>query len=131
MFPCLIIGDSIGYGVSQIRKDCTAYVQSGINSRDWNKKFSNKPMGAKVVVISLGSNDYRGLNTREQLEYIRSAVDSADRVLWILPANKVNIRDLIISIAENYGDDYLEMVSLSPDGVHPTPKGYHAIAKQF
>lgn len=131
MFPCLIIGDSIGYGISNIRKDCVAYVESGINSRDWNRKFMNRPMGAKVVVISLGSNDYRGIKTREELEYIRSAVDSADRVLWILPAIKPAIRDLIIAIAENYGDDYLEMVSLSPDGVHPTPGGYRAIAKQF
>ena len=67
---CLILGDSIAKGISDIRKDCTAYVQSGINSRDWNRKFINKPMDGKIVVISLGSNDLRGIDTREELELI-------------------------------------------------------------
>lgn len=128
---CLILGDSIAKGISDIRKDCTAYVQSGINSRDWNRKFINKPMDGKIVVISLGSNDLRGIDTREELELIRANVQSADRVLWILPAIHERVRDIISMIADNYGDDVLEMLELSSDGVHPTPKCYRAISKKF
>lgn len=131
MIDCLIVGDSIGYGVSQYRKDCTAYVQSGINSHDWNKKFINRPLDARTVVISLGSNDYKGIHTREELEYLRAGVQSAVRVLWILPAIHENIRDIIMLIADNYGDDVLELTELSRDGVHPTGRGYKAIAKKF
>ncbi len=131
MSDCLIVGDSIAKGVSDIRKDCVAYVQSGINSREWNRKFMNRPMGGRVVVISLGSNDTRMVNSREELIYLRRMVDSADRVLWILPAIKPQIRDIIIQLASDWGDDVLELLKLSPDGVHPTASGYKAIAKQF
>ena len=127
---CIIVGDSIGVGVAEIRKDCTSYVKSGINSHDWNKRYYNKQLFASTVVISLGSNDYKGIRTREELEYLRHSV-VADRVLWILPAAKENIRDIIMMIADNFGDDILEIRDVSPDGVHPTPRGYRGIAKQF
>lgn len=131
MVDCMILGDSIARGTSDVRKDCVAYVQSGINSRDWNRKFLNRSLDARTVVISLGSNDYKGIHTREELETLRAAVSSSDRVLWILPAIKEHIRAIIMTIADNYGDDVLEMLELSPDGVHPTGRGYRAIAKKF
>ena len=131
MIDCLIVGDSIAKGVSEHRKDCVAYVQSGINSRDWNRKFINKPLDAKTVLISLGSNDYKGIKTREELEYLRAGVQSADRVLWILPAIKRDIGEIVMAIADNYGDDVIELLELSPDGVHPTGRGYRAIARKF
>ena len=131
MLDCLIIGDSIARGVSDLRKDCAAYVQSGINSRDWYRKFYNKPLVAKNVVISLGSNDTRAIRTKDELRYISQNVDPEARVLWILPyIEKEWVRDAIMMIADNYGDDVLE-IRESADGVHPTLRGYRSIAKQF
>ena len=127
---CMIVGDSIGVGVAEIRKDCVSYVQSGINSRDWNRKYYTKQLFATTVVISLGSNDYKGIHTRDELEYLRNSV-VADRVLWILPTSKQNIREIIMTIADNFSDDVLEIRDVSVDGVHPTPRGYRGIAKQF
>jgi lysophospholipase L1-like esterase len=131
MIDCLIVGDSIAKGVSDIRKDCVAYVQSGISTHDWLHKFRDKQLFGKTVVISLGSNDLASMrHEREDLEYLRSSI-SADHVLWILPAIKPHIGDIITQIADNYGDTVLEMVKLSPDGVHPTGKGYKEIANKF
>ena len=131
MADCMIIGDSIAKGVSDVRKDCIAYVQSGINSRDWYRKFYDKPMGGRTVVISLGTNDPEKMDTFEHLKTVRSMVDHADRVLWILPPIKPHVREIVMKMADNYGDDVLELAQLSADGVHPTEKGYRAIAKEF
>jgi lysophospholipase L1-like esterase len=131
MLDCLIIGDSIAKGVADIRRDCAAYAEVGINSHDWYKKYYNKPLVANNVVISLGSNDTKGIRTRDELHSIRQNVDPEARVLWILPyIDKPWIRDAIMLIADNYGDDVLE-IRESADGVHPTARGYRSIAKQF
>lgn len=128
---CLIIGDSIAKGVADIRKDCTAYVQSGINSRDWYRKHYSKPLSARVVVISLGSNDTKNIRTRDELNSIRQNIDPDARVLWILPKiEKEWVHEAIMMIAGNWGDDVLQIME-SADGVHPTYRGYRAIAKQF
>lgn len=127
---CMILGDSIAKGVSDLRKDCTAYVQSGINSKNWNKKFWQNRFVAKTIVISLGSNDLNHIETREQLEYLRNSID-ADRVLWILPANKKKMAEVVFQVAENFEDEVIELLQLSPDGVHPTFKGYKQISKSF
>jgi len=131
MLDCLIIGDSIAKGVADIRKDCAAYAEVGINSRDWYRKYYNKPLVAKNVVISLGSNDTKNIRTRDELRDIRQNVDPDARVLWILPyIEKDWVRDAVMLIADNWGDDVLEIMQ-SADGVHPTPRGYRNIAKQF
>jgi hypothetical protein len=62
MLECLIVGDSIAVGVSQIRTECQAIVKSGINSSDWNKKHLHKLKPTKTLIISLGANDL-GINT--------------------------------------------------------------------
>ena len=55
MLECLIMGDSIAVGVSQQRKECSAYVQSGISSPNFVKKFGDKAgTPAKTVVITPG-----------------------------------------------------------------------------
>jgi len=54
MIECLILGDSIGVGVANVRKECVAYVQGGINSHQWlNKNIQNTPLIANHVIISL------------------------------------------------------------------------------
>jgi len=129
MLECLILGDSIAKGISDIRKECTAYVKSGINSRDWNDKFVKKVVPAKSTIISLGSNDYRQLNTQIELVALRHSVKS-DRVFWIVPANKPQKQEIVQKIARNYGDTFITIPELSPDGVHPTYKGYKILGDQ-
>jgi len=131
MVDCLIIGDSIAVGTGQVRKDCVTHAVSGISTHGWINKFKNIPLNAKVVVISLGSNDIENMrHEREDLEYLRSNV-IGDRVLWILPHIKPRVQEIIWTIAENYGDDVIVMQTVSADGVHPTGRGYKEIAKSF
>ena len=42
MIECLIVGDSIAVGVSQVRHECMSIAKSGINSSDWNKQNIQK-----------------------------------------------------------------------------------------
>ena len=126
MIECLIVGDSIAVGVSQVRKECVAYAKSGINSRDWNKKYLNKLQPAKTVIISLGANDL-GVNTEENIRTLRSKV-KADRVFWLLPSQKLKPKQVeaVIRVAIDFDDVFIPRPenNISADGVHPTYKGY-------
>lgn len=123
MIDCLILGDSIAKGVSDIRKECVAYVQSGINSRDWNNRFVKQVKPAKTTIISLGSNDFKNLNTEIELVALRSFVNST-HVYWILPAIKPEKQEIVRKIARLYGDTFINIPELSADKVHPTYNGY-------
>lgn len=130
MFECLILGDSIAYGVSNIRTECRAYAKSGINSQDWNTKYgSHAPYRARTVIISLGSNDLKNINTELDIKKIRTATQ-AERVYWILPAIKPNIQEIVRRVANEYGDQVLPIAKLSTDGVHPTYAGYQDLANK-
>jgi lysophospholipase L1-like esterase len=123
MLECLILGDSIAKGVSDIRTECVAYVKSGINSKDWNDAYVKKIRPAKTTIISLGSNDYKNLNTEIELVALRSFVNS-DQVFWIVPAIKPEKQEIVKKIARHYGDTFITIPELSTDKVHPTYKGY-------
>lgn len=123
MIECLILGDSIAKGVSDIRKECVSYVKSGINSRDWNDAYVKKIKPAKATIISLGSNDYKNLNTEIELLALRTHVNS-DKVFWIVPAIKPEKQAIVKNIARHYGDTFILIPELSTDNVHPTYKGY-------
>lgn len=123
MIDCLILGDSIAKGISDIRTECVAYVQSGINSRDWNDRFVKKIRPAKSTIISLGSNDFKNLNTEIELVSLRSYVNS-NHVYWIVPAIKPEKQNLVKKIARLYGDTFVQIPELSADNVHPTYNGY-------
>ena len=135
MLECLILGDSLAVGVGQIRSECNTYARSGINSYDYVNRHVmytesiNKV--AKTVIISLGSNDTRKLKTFEELDTLRQLV-KADRVYWIMPANKDIKRKDVQRVADKYRDFVIDTRKheLSADGVHPTYKGYASIAKQ-
>jgi lysophospholipase L1-like esterase len=131
MLECLILGDSIAKGVSDVRKECVAYVQPGINSYNWLNKNVDKVLGAKTVIISLGSNDYKELDTYEELDTLRRLV-SADRVYWILPNVKETKRKAVWMIAQKYGDHVIDARNhdRSSDTVHPTYSGYKTIANE-
>ena len=128
MIDCLIIGDSIAYGVSTIRTECVAYVKSGISSRDWfSNNISKAPFAAKTVIISLGSNDLKNINTEAELISIRSNT-KADCVYWILPAIKPNVQEIVYRVAKQNSDNVIVIDGLSSDKVHPTTTGYRLLA---
>ena len=133
MIDCLIIGDSIAVGTKQFRPDCVAVVKGGINSWQWRKQYlegdkGNLPL-AETLIISLGSNDHKGVNTRVEISNIRSKV-TAKRVYWILPAIKPEIQAIVREVAEGFGDTVLPITRLQPDGVHPSWAGYKELGAQ-
>jgi lysophospholipase L1-like esterase len=138
MLECLIIGDSIAVGTANVRPDCVAYAKGGINSWQWvNQNISKTPLIAKTVIISLGSNDHKGVKTEKELEIIR-ALTKADRVYWILPAgvhpkNNVpveTIQAMVKKVAEKHGDIVLPITHLQKDGIHPSSAGYKELAEK-
>lgn len=129
MLDCLILGDSIAVGTAQFRPDCAVYAKSGINSHNWLNKNIDKNLTAKSVIISLGSNDHRGVKTFHELMAIRQLTD-AGRVYWILPANKPDVTEIVEIIARNFGDTILPITKVSKDGVHPTTAGYKELAEK-
>jgi lysophospholipase L1-like esterase len=132
MLECLILGDSLAVGVGQIRKECVTHAVSGINSYNYVNRHVLNTKGdthAKTVIISLGSNDTKDINTYEELLALRQLVD-ADRVYWILPNIKETKRKAVWMVARHFGDHVLDAraVDRSPDTVHPTYKGYKELA---
>ena len=83
MFECLIAGDSIAVGIQQFARQCEMVAKGGINSWQFNKMYQMS-LTARTVVISMGSNDHKGVRTKEELIRIRERV-TAERVFWVLP----------------------------------------------
>lgn len=135
MFDCLVIGDSIAVGVSQIRRECISHAKSGWNSSQWNRDYLPKVVDTKynTIVISLGANDHKGIPTENELRRMRINIDGK-RVFWIDPGadRKPIAHDAIMRIANQYGDVVLSRPkhNMSPDGVHPTWAGYKELAQQ-
>jgi len=131
MFECIIAGDSIGVGIANVRKECVAYVQGGINSHQWlNKNIKNTPMIANHVIISLGSNDAYVKNTEEELRVIRK-LTKADRVYWIMPSDKFPAaQSAVWHVANENNDMILGTKRMQTDGVHPSWAGYKELAEK-
>jgi len=134
MLECLILGDSIAKGISDIRVECVAHVKSGINSYDYVNRHVLHTQGdtqAKTVIISLGSNDLKNVDTYEELNTLRQLV-KADRVYWIMPNVKESKRKAVWMVARDYDDQVIDARNYdrSPDAVHPTYKGYRDIANE-
>jgi hypothetical protein len=129
MIDCLIVGDSIAYGVSNIRQECVAHVKSGINSHDWNNKFSVIP--ARTTIISLGTNDFAGLNTEAELIKLREKIAKGTKVYWIVPPIKPMKQAIVKEIAREYEDSVIFITErmLSTDHIHPTYNGYRELAE--
>jgi lysophospholipase L1-like esterase len=129
----MILGDSIAVGTHQFRPECVAHARGGINSWQWRKEYLERDQGnnlaAETVIISLGSNDHRGVKTLEEISRIRLAV-RAKRVFWILPAIKPDIQQMIKLVADDYGDTVLPITRLQTDKVHPSWAGYKDLAEK-
>lgn len=138
MLDCLIVGDSIAVGTAIRLPSCVSYSQGGINSWQWNKKFGNKELSAKVAIISLGSNDHKHINTRAELLNVRSKI-KANQVYWILPhgnlkaseVNIVNIQRLVEELATQNGDIVLPITRVQKDNIHPSDAGYKKIVESI
>jgi lysophospholipase L1-like esterase len=134
MIDCLIIGDSIAVGTSMARPECVSYSKGGWNSWQWNKDYLAKASAepARTVIISLGANDHQGVKTEKELRKMREAI-KGDRVFWISPGaeRKPVPQDAIERIAREYGDAVLPRPEkhMSPDGIHPTGRGYKVLAE--
>jgi lysophospholipase L1-like esterase len=131
MFECIIAGDSIGVGIANVRKECVAYVQGGINSYQWlNKNIKNTPMIANHVIISLGSNDHKYVKTEEELRVIRK-LTKADRVYWVMPSDKFPAaQSAVWHVANENNDMILGTKRMQTDGVHPSWAGYKELAEK-
>lgn len=137
MFECLVIGDSIAVGVHQQRPECVSYAHGGWNSWQWNKKYKDKSLDAKTVIISLGSNDHQHVRTIWELQQLRARTKS-DRVFWVLPAGNakasgVDIKDIqkmVNIVAQENGDTVLPITRLQKDGIHPSWAGYKDLAEK-
>jgi lysophospholipase L1-like esterase len=129
MIDCMIVGDSIAVGVSQIRKECVAYAKSGINSINWNKAYMNKLAPTKTLIISLGANDL-GINTESNIRMMREKAQ-AQKVFWLLPSQKLKPKQVeaVKLVAAEFGDTVIPRPedNISNDGVHPTYKGYKVL----
>jgi lysophospholipase L1-like esterase len=82
---------------------------------------------AQTVIISLGSNDLKHMNTREELQKTRAKV-KGHRVFWILPAIKPHIQQIVRDIAKEHNDTVLEISNLQADKIHPSFQGYKELA---
>ncbi len=137
MIDCLVLGDSIAVGTHQQRPECVAYAKGGWNTWQWNRDYLKNDLTAKTVIISLGSNDHKHINTRKELEKMREKVKGS-RVFWILPHGNLKasevpieqIQNIIRDIAGKYGDVVLPITRVQPDNIHPSWAGYKEIAKE-
>ena len=138
MLDCIILGDSIGVGTALFKPECINLAKGGINSQQWNKKYSDVELYSEAVLISLGSNDHKWIKTKKELTALRKKI-GAKRVYWVLPegnlkASQVDIEDIrryVLEVSEENGDMVIPIMHLSKDGIHPTMKGYKEIAEEM
>lgn len=135
MLECLIIGDSIAVGTKMFApKECVSYAKGGFNTWQWNKRWGSFKLEANKLIISLGTNDHRGVNTYKELSKMRYSV-SAAKVVWIMPPCnakfcKPNVNATVKEIARNYGDTIISTEFVQPDHIHPSWRGYKDIVRK-
>lgn len=134
MLECLIIGDSIAVGTKMFAPtECVSYSKGGFNTWQWNKRWGTTPLEAKTVVISLGTNDHKGVNTHKELSKVRYRIKSR-RVVWIMPPCnakfcKPKVNETVRWVANLHGDTIIGTKFVQPDGVHPSWRGYKQLVK--
>jgi hypothetical protein len=116
-------------------KECVSYARGGVNTWQWNQQWGKSPLDAKIVVISLGTNDHKGVRTEKELRKMRERVRS-NRVMWIMPPCnakfcKSDINATVTKLANEYRDVIIGTSRVQPDGIHPTWAGYKEIAQSI
>jgi lysophospholipase L1-like esterase len=136
VLECLIVGDSIAVGTKMFMPECQLQGKGGINTWQFNRMYKGS-FYADTVIISLGSNDHKGVKTYDELFEMRQRV-GAKNVFWVLPAGNLpaggvpiaKIQSIVKEIAEYHGDTVLPITRLQPDGIHPSWAGYKDIAEK-
>ena len=136
MIDCLLLGDSIAVGLYHHVAPCESLSKSGWNTYQWNRDYLKYDLTAETVIISLGSNDHKGIKTQEELEKMRDNI-KARRVFWILPKGNspkgglpiIEVQRIIKVIAALHGDTVITITRAESDGIHPSWAGYKQIAK--
>ena len=135
MLECLIICDSISVGTKMFApKECVSYAKGGYNTWQWNRKWGNTPLKSELLVISLGTNDHRGVHTELELRKTRAQAH-AKRVIWIMPPCndkfcKPKVNGIVEKIAHEYGDRIIGTNYVQPDHIHPSWRGYKELVKK-
>lgn len=132
----MILGDSIAVGTQMFYKECILYGKGGINTWQWNKMYPVVSSDAKTTIISLGTNDHAGINTRHELEIMRAKIRS-DKVFWILPYGNLTasgvpiskIQEIVRDIAKQNNDTVIAIEGIQPDKIHPSWSGYKKIVE--
>ena len=133
MIDCMILGDSIAVGIGMARPDCYLAAVGGINSgAALNMYLGAAPYDTGTVVISLGSNDWAAIDTEYNVYQLRKIM-RAKEVIWIMPSiTKFPEQNRKIrKIANLFGDKTIDIIGVSPDGVHPTADGYKRLSELF
>ena len=134
MLECLILGDSIGLGISQVKKECQAFVQSGINSTNYVNKFGPVNQYNRHTIISLGSNDIKGTRTFEALYKLRMGIKSRC-VTWVVPNEEIKPEqhEIVKKISSIFNDKIIipTKQQLSKDKIHPTYSGYKSLSSDI
>ncbi len=135
MIDCLILGDSIAVGVAQVRTECVSYSTGGYNTWQWNKKYGDKVLASPTVIISLGTNDHKGVKTLNELTDMRSRV-TAQNVYWIMPPCnekfcKPEVNEWVKTVANTNGDTIITTNRLQKDAIHPSWEGYKELARKI
>ena len=136
MLECLIVGDSIAVGTKMFAPHCELQGKGGINTWQFNKMYKGS-FYADTVIISLGSNDHKGVKTYDELFEMRQRV-GAKNVFWVLPAGNLpaggvpieKIQSIVVELAVYYGDTVLPIRGLQADGIHPSWSGYKNIIER-
>ena len=137
MLECLIIGDSIAVGTKMFAPQCELQGKGGINSWQFNRMYKGS-FYDDTVIISLGTNDHKGVKTYDELFEMRQRV-GAKNVFWVLPHGNLNapqnlpiaqIQKIVTELAQYYGDTVLPINSVQPDGIHPSWAGYKDIVER-
>jgi hypothetical protein len=135
VLECLVLGDSIAVGVSKYTPQCEIHAKGGINSWQMARQVNAWPMDKAVrhTIISIGTNDYAKLNTKEYVNQIRFRIRGP--VTWILPSQEIKPqqRELVEIVAKFWGDTVITVkpAQLAKDRIHLTGTGYKEIAEEF
>ncbi|MCA8457919.1 SGNH/GDSL hydrolase family protein [Burkholderia multivorans] len=130
---CFVMGDSVAQGIAAQLPQCSSNTKVGLNTVQALTRFSQ--VQAQTVIVSLGINDRDYPGTRTNLEAIRARIH-ADKVIWILPSGKLSFgtqkKKDALYVAVKHGDEMRNIdLTISADGIHPTERGYRAIAGQL
>lgn len=126
---CLVVGDSIAVQYAAFERHCGRCAVGGWNSWQVGRLACARVLSADTIVVSLGSNDHKGVDTRSELMILRSRMQ-ARRVFWILPAIKPHIQVIVREVAALHGD-VVVTIDRTYDGVHPSMPALRTIREKI